>query len=130
MSNMKPPPVHKVIVAQLVATALMALVFLVFSNVIAAYSILIGGLVSAIPNAYFAMQAFRYRGARNAEKVVKSFRKGYFGKLGITLVLFALTFTLVTTINEIALILGFVVVQFCGTMMSGLIDYSPSGSKG
>ncbi|MCB1669508.1 MAG: ATP synthase subunit I [Gammaproteobacteria bacterium] len=125
MSNLKAPPVHRVIVAQLVATVLMALTFLVFSNVIAAYSILIGGLVSAIPNAYFAVQAFRYRGARNAEKVVKSFRKGYFGKLGITIMLFAVTFTLVTTINEIALILGFVIVQFVGTMMSGLIDYSP-----
>ena len=27
--------------------------------------------------------------------------------------------------DEIALILGFVIVQFVGTMMSGLIDYSP-----
>ncbi len=130
MSNLKAPPVHRVIVAQLVATALMALTFLVFSNVVAAYSVFIGGLVSAVPNAYFAVQAFRYRGARNAEKVVKSFRKGYFGKLGITVVLFAISFTLVTTINEIALILGFVIVQFCGTMMSGLIDYSPRGSNG
>ncbi|MEZ5489956.1 MAG: ATP synthase subunit I [Gammaproteobacteria bacterium] len=130
MSNLKPPPVHRIIVAQLVATALMALTFLVFSNVVAAYSILIGGLVSALPNAYFAVQAFRYRGARNADKVVKSFRKGYFGKLGITIILFALTFTLVTTINEIALISGFVVVQFCGTMMSGLINYSPNSNNG
>jgi ATP synthase protein I len=130
MSNLKPPPVHRIIVAQLVVTALMALTFLVFSNVVAAYSILIGGLVSALPNAYFAVQAFRYRGARNADKVVKSFRKGYFGKLGITIILFALTFTLVTTINEIALISGFVVVQFCGTMMSGLINYSPNSNNG
>lgn len=127
---MKPPPVHRIIVAQLVATALMALAFLIFSNVVAAYSILIGGLISALPNAYFAVQAFRYRGARNADKVVKSFRKGYFGKLGITMILFALTFTLVTTINAIALIGGFVAVQFCGTMMSGLINYSPSSNNG
>ena len=130
MSNLKPPPVHRIIVAQLVATALMALTFLFFLNVVAAYSILIGGLISALPNAYFAVQAFRYRGARNADKVLKSFRKGYFGKLGITIILFALAFTLVTTINEIALIGGFVAVQFCGTIMSGLINYSPNSNNG
>lgn len=129
MSNLKPPPVHRVIVVQLVATVLIAAIFLTFSSVVAAYSIFIGGLISAIPNYFFAIQAFRYRGARNADKVVKSFMKGEMGKLAITLLLFALTFTLITAISEAALIGGFFAAQFVGIMMSGMIDYSPAGNN-
>lgn len=128
MSNLKPPPVYKIIVAQVAMTAILAIVVLVFSNTIAAMSILVGGLVSAIPNCYFAVQAFRYRGARNAEKVVKSFRKGVLGKTALTIVLFALAFSLIVNINAAALITGFVAAQFIGIMMAGLIEYTPSGN--
>lgn len=94
-----------------------------------AYSVLLGGLISALPNSYFATQAFRYQGARAADKVVKSFLRGELGKLGITLVLFALCFSLITNLNELALILGFIATQFIGVMVSGLINYSPSNNK-
>jgi ATP synthase protein I len=129
MSNLKPPPVHRVIVVQLVATVLIAAIFLFFSNEVAAYSILIGGLISAISNYFFAVQAFRYRGARNAEKVVKSFMRGEAGKIVITLLLFALTFTLISAISEAAVIGGFFVAQFVGIMTSGMINYSPAGNN-
>ena len=93
-----------------------------------AYSVLMGGLISALSNSYFALHAFKYGGARNAERVVKSFIKGELGKIVITIVLFALSFTLITNLNELALILGFIATHFVGVMMSGLISYSPSGS--
>lgn len=129
MSNLKPPPVHRIIVAQLLASALLAAVFLVFSNAIAAYSALLGGLVSAVPNGYFAVQAFRFRGAQNAEKVVKSFRKGEVVKIMMTILMFAMIFTVVPNVEALALIVGFVAVLFTGIMMSGLIRYSPSGNS-
>jgi len=116
-------------VVQLVATVLIAAIFLFFSNEVAAYSILIGGLISAISNYFFAVQAFRYRGARNAQKVVKSFMKGEAGKIVITLLLFALTFTLISAINEAAVIGGFFAAQFVGIMASGMINYSPAGNN-
>ena len=75
------------------------------------------------------MQAFKYQGARSADKVVKSFIRGELGKIGITIVLFALSFTLITNLNELALILGFIATHFVGVMMSGLISYSPSSDK-
>jgi ATP synthase protein I len=129
MSNLKAPPVYKVIVAQLVITAFIALVSLLFSGTIMAYSLLVGGLISALPNSYFALQAFRYQGARNADRVVKSFIKGELGKILITTVLFALSFTLITDLNELALILGFILTHFVGVMMSGFISYSPTSNK-
>ncbi|MBL4819836.1 MAG: ATP synthase subunit I [Gammaproteobacteria bacterium] len=129
MSNLKPPPVYKIIVMQLVATGLIAVVLLLFLNATAAFSILIGGLISAIPNCYFTIQAFKFNGARNAEKVVKSFLKGEIGKIVITIVLFALAFTQITNVNEIALMAGFIAVQFIGIIMSAVISSSPSGNR-
>ncbi len=129
MTNLRPPPVYKVIVAQLAATAFIAAVSLLFSGNVVAYSVLLGGLISALPNSYFAVQAFKYQGAQNADKVVKSFVRGELGKIGITIVLFALSFALITNLSELALILGFVTTHFVGVMMSGLISYSPTSDK-
>jgi len=129
VTNLKAPPVYKVIVAQFAVTSFIAVISLLLSGTVLAYSTLLGGLISALPNSYFALQAFKYRGASNAEKVVKSFIKGELGKIGITLVLFALSFTLITNLNELALILGFVTTHFVGVMVSGLISYSPTGDK-
>jgi len=129
VTNLRPPPVYKVIVAQLAATVFIAAVSLLISGNVIAYSILLGGLISALPNSYFAFQAFKYQGARNADKVVKSFIKGELGKIGITIVLFALSFTLITNLSELALILGFITTHFVGVMISGLIGYSPTSNK-
>jgi len=121
--------VYKVIVAQLAATASMAAISLLFSGTVMAFSVLLGGLISALPNSYFALHAFRFQGARNAKKVVGSFIRGEFGKIVMTIVLFALSFALITNINELALILGFVATYFVGITMSGFISYSPSSNK-
>jgi ATP synthase protein I len=129
MSNLKAPPVYKVIVAQLAITVFIAIISLLFPGTTMAYSVLLGGLISALPNSYFALHAFRYQGARNADRVVKSFIKGELGKILITMVLFALSFTLITNLNALALMLGFIVTHFVGVMMSGFINYSPTNNK-
>ena len=115
--------------AQLAATFLIAVISLLVSGNIVAYSVLLGGLISALPNTYFVMHAFRYRGARSADKVVKSFAKGEFGKMSITLVLFALCFSLITNISELALILGFIAAHFIGVVMSGFMKFNPSSNN-
>ncbi len=126
MTNLRPPSVYKVIVAQLVWTVSLSLVCLSIFGVVAGYSALLGGLISAVPNSYFALHAFKFQGARNADKVVKSFIRGELGKIIFTGVLFALSFTLVTSLDELALIAGFVAAHFVGVVMSGTIDYSPT----
>ena len=129
VTNLRPPPVYKAIVVQLIATAFIATISLLFAGNVTAYSALLGGLISALPNSYFALQAFKFQGARNADKVVKSFIKGELGKIAITIVLFALSFTLITNLSELALILGFITTHFVGVMMSGFISYSPTSDK-
>ena len=129
MSNLKTPPVYKVTIAQLAATVFIAVISLLISGIILAYSVLLGGLISAVPNSYFAFHAYRYQGARNAQKVVKGFIRGELGKIIMTVVLFALSFTLITSLNELALILGFTLIHFVGVVMSGFISYIPSQNK-
>ena len=129
MSNLKTPPVYKVTIAQLAATVFIAVISLLISGIILAYSVLLGGLISVVPNSYFVFHAYRYQGARNSQNVVKGFIRGELGKIIMTVVLFALSFTLITSLNELALILGFTLIHFVGVVMSGFISYIPSQNK-
>ena len=129
MSNLKTPPVYKVIIAQLAVTIFMAVISLLLSGIVLAYSVLAGGLISALPNSYFALHAYRYQGARNAQNVVKGFIRGELGKIIMTVILFAFSFTMITSLNELALILGFTLIHFVGVVMSGFISNSPPQNK-
>ena len=126
MTNLKPPSIYRVIVAQLACTFLLSIAGLMAFEVVFGYSALLGGLISALPNSYFALHAFKYQGAQNADKVVKGFIRGELGKIVFTGMLFALSFTLVTSLNEFALIIGFITTHFVGVVMSGFICYSPT----
>ena len=76
VSNLKAPPVYKVILAQLAITGFISVISLLFSGTTMALSVLLGGLISALPNSYFALHAFKYSGARNADKIVRGFIRG------------------------------------------------------
>jgi ATP synthase protein I len=129
VSNLKAPPVYKVILAQLAITGFISVISLLFSGTTMALSVLLGGLISALPNSYFALHSFKYSGARNADKIVRGFIRGELGKIVMTVVFFALSFALISSLNELALILGFIAIHFVGVMMSGLISSSPSSHK-
>ncbi|USE36247.1 F0F1 ATP synthase subunit I [Endozoicomonas sp. SCSIO W0465] len=107
---LQPPPVHRVIVAQLVVSAALALMLLPLGSTFTLSSLL-GGLCCSLPNAYFVWRAFRYRGARSAKLIVSSFYRGEAGKLVLTAVGFILVFTLVEPLEPLALFVTFTAVQ-------------------
>lgn len=72
---------------------------------------LAGGLIAWLPNCYFAFRAFRYRGARAARLIVRSFYAGAAGKMFLTAGLFTLVFVNLRPLNAPAVFAGFVVVQ-------------------
>jgi ATP synthase protein I len=129
VTNLKPPPVHKVIIAQISATTFIAVVSLVLINASTAFSVLLGGGVSSGSNAFFAAQAFKHRGARNAQKIVKGFLAGEIGKFCITVVMFALSFSLLPNVVEGAMILAFLIVHVVGVAAAVRINYTPNGHK-
>ena len=81
-----------------------------------AKSILIGGLISVLPNAYFARMAFRHQGARAAREVSQSFKRGEAGKFVLTVCLFAVVFSSVPSLKAGALFTGYI-----GMMLLNLI---------
>lgn len=117
---------YKVILAQLIAPALLAATFLWTTTPAIARSVLVGGLISALSNGYFAVQAFRYQGADNADKVVRSFLKGEIGKIVIAVLLFALSFNFLEGLNVVALFSGFLFAHLIGISAVGWMTRDPA----
>lgn len=72
-----------------------------------ALSVLLGGLIYWVPNAYFTLYAFRFRGAQAAAAVLRSMYRGEVGKFMLTVVGFALVFTLVKPIEPLSLFVSY-----------------------
>lgn len=117
MSSIKAPPVYKLIAAQVVVAIGLGAAGLMLLNTVSAYSLLIGGLISAVPNAYFARKAFRYRGARATQQIVRSMYIGEAIKLLLTGAGFALSFFYIEPLDAAALFSGFVLVYVTGVLV-------------
>lgn len=65
----------------------------------AALAALAGGLIAVIPTLYFTWYAFRYRGARSANLIVRAFGRGESGKFIQTLLGFAGVFVFMPQVD-------------------------------
>jgi len=110
------PPVVKMYGLQF-AVVLLASVIAIPLDMVVAYSIMIGGMISVIPNAYFARQVFRYAGAAYAREVAQSFYRGESGKFIATLALFATTFALVKPLQVFVLFLAYLIVMLLNAVI-------------
>ena len=79
-------------------------------NAVAGYSALLGGLVIFIPNAYFAVYAFRYLGLPFATVIARSFYWGQAGKFALVATGFALVFQFVQPLDLAALFSVFIIL--------------------
>lgn len=102
--------VKRILLTQCAVAIIFPLVLLPF-GIIAAWSAAAGGIASLLPNAYFAHRAFRFSGARSAQKILRSFYSGEAMKLVLTALIFALTFKYLKPLNVAALFGGFILVQ-------------------
>lgn len=114
MSSIKAPPIYKVTAYQLLLLLLLCVVAAILTGWVSAYSLLIGGLISALPGALFASRVFRYRGARAAHKIVRELYVGEFLKLALMSAGFALSFYYVEPLNIAALFSGFILIHVAG----------------
>ncbi|MES2917879.1 MAG: ATP synthase subunit I [Pseudomonadota bacterium] len=71
----------------------------------------LGAGIAIAGSLYFALQAFRHAGARQAPQVVHSFYKGEAGKFVITVLLFAAVFAGVKPLQAGWLLTGFILEQ-------------------
>lgn len=113
------PPVHRITLAQLALLVSLCLGVVAFDKVYA-YSVLIGGLIAVVPQAYFAVLAFRWRGARSATAIARSSYAGEVGKFLLSVAGFALVFATVRPISGLAVLSGYLVmltVQIIGSWL-------------
>lgn len=116
MSTIKAPPIYKIIASQLIAVGFVTTVGYTTLGWISAYSLLLGGMICTVPNAYFSFKAFRYRGARAAQKIVRAFYLGEAVKILLMGAGFALSFIYVEPLSSRALFAGFITVYLVGLM--------------
>jgi len=78
-------------------------------------SLLLGGAICIVGQAYFAYRVFRFAGARMADKVLGSFYAGEVGKFVLVVVMFALAFNFIALFeiptNALFLFLGYLLAQ-------------------
>ena len=107
--------VSKLLLVQLAVCLLIGTFAWCWSEFTSGYSVMLGGCIAWLPNAWFARNAFRYHGARSMQAIVQSFWSGLAGKMILTAVLFALAFAVVKPLNVAGLFAGFVLVQMTGS---------------
>ena len=108
-SEISRPPVHRITLAQVATLTSLCLILLADDKVVA-YSVMSGGLIAIIPQAYFAMLAFRWRGALSARAIARSSYAGEAGKFVLSITGFAVVFALVKPIDGLAVFSGYLVM--------------------
>lgn len=78
---------HRLLAAQTVTAVALVFIFGVAGGLMAAFSALLGALVSLIPNGIFIALVFRFAGASSAQQVVLSFFAGEALKIVLSVVL-------------------------------------------
>ena len=122
------PPVHRITRVQLALLLSLSLLLLAFDKVVA-YSVLSGGLIAIVPQAYFAVLAFRWRGARSARAIAQSSYVGEVGKLLLSVAGFALVFAVLRPIDGAAVFVGFLAMLFIQITVSWLLLTSDQRKK-
>ncbi len=113
------PPVHRITLAQLVILSIVCLPLAAYAPVLAG-SFAAGGLVAIIPQAYFALQAFRSRGAGSARRIANASYAGEVGKFLLSAAGFALVFATLRPIDGLAVFAGFLAmlaIQITGSWL-------------
>lgn len=95
---------------QIMVTGLVSAVAWLLSDVQAAYSALLGGLVCVIPGQVFAYCLLKYSGAQATKHIVRGLYGGEAAKIGLSILLFALVFWTIK-ISALAFFITFILVQ-------------------
>ncbi len=100
------PPVHRITLAQLATLTIVCIPLFAYDATVAV-SVAAGGLVAVIPQAYFALLAFRWRGAQSARAIARSSYAGETGKFLLSVAGFAVVFAMVRPISGPAVFAGY-----------------------
>lgn len=122
---------YRVVGSQIAIALMVTILWWWFKGSDAALVALGGGFIAVTANGYFALQAFRYSGARATDKMLKAFYRGEAGKFVIVMLLFMVAFRYIGNDKPqaITLITAFIVVQSV-SWFAPLLFNSRNGPKG
>ena len=84
----------------------------------AAYSALLGGMISLVPDYYFVRRVFRRYPDRSPEEAAAIMLRAEVVKLTLAVLMFIAVFAFITALNVLALMLGYVLVKATGVVVS------------
>jgi ATP synthase protein I len=88
-----------------------------FIDFIAAYSMLIGGLIYLIPNTYFANRHFKKQTKRSAQGTLAELYASQIWKMALMVISFSLAFVLVKPISVFSLFAMLILLQVSNLIM-------------
>jgi ATP synthase protein I len=100
----------RILFLQITTIFFLTITFWLFDNKITAYSSLLGGLLSLIPNVFLAARLIA--APRSAKALLRAAYIGEAGKVVLTFLLFGLVFVIVKPLDVKILFISFIVVQF------------------
>ena len=118
-AKIKRPAVYRISIIQLLVLLGASLILLV-CGIEWASSVLSGGLIAVLPQAYFAARTFRWRGARSAQSIARSSYGGVVGKFIFSAAGFAVVFVMVRPINGLAVFAAYIamlLIQIIGSWL-------------
>jgi len=102
--------VFRFVMAQLLATLVVAAILLMFDRVVA-YSSFVGGLIATLANAWLAIKVFRVKSTVAAESLLTTFYVGEIYKFVFTGAMFIVAFVLIKPVSAIALLLTYFLIH-------------------
>jgi ATP synthase protein I len=87
-------------------------------EVVTAYSALLGGMISLVPDYYFARRVFRRYTDRSPVDVAGIMLRAEIVKMTLAVLMFGAVFVLIMALNVPALITGYLLVKAAGVVVS------------
>ena len=84
----------------------------------AAYSALLGGMISLVPDYYFVRRVYRRYTDRSPVEVAATMLRAEIVKMTLAVLMFAAVFAFIMAVNVLALIAGYVLVRATGVAVS------------
>jgi len=104
-------PILLILLAQVVASCVLAGILAFWQGQVVAVSALLGGAIAVIPNAFLAARLLQPKAGTSAQAMLNAAWLGAVGKLVLTAVLFAAVFVAVRPLSAPALFGGFIAAQ-------------------
>jgi len=128
MTTIRKPPLFKLFLFNHLAVMVLAVVALLI-NADWSLSILCGGLIQSLPQAWFNYQAYRFTGASQLHNILRAMYWGQSGKIMLTAALFVAVLVTVKPVEPLALFSAFCAMILAHSVLAAQLMRAPSAVR-